>query len=222
MDLPAFGLTGPFLNKDYSISNYTTFLKEFLDSLNIKQCILVGNSLGGEIAWRFALKEPVMAKKLILIDPGGYPVISKSVPIAFKLAKIPILNKFLTYITPRFLVRSSIENVYFDKSKVSDLLVNRYFDLTLRKGNREAIVNRLKVSTSLTNVKNTYENIKKIKQTTLIIWGNNDQLIPVENAYKFKNDIANSKLIVMQKTGHVPMEEKPLESLKHVTNFLKN
>jgi len=71
-------------------------------------------------------------------------------------------------------------------------------------------------------VKNTYENIKKIKQTTLIIWGNNDQLIPVENAYKFKNDIANSKLIVMQKTGHVPMEEKPLESLKHVTNFLKN
>ena len=163
-----------------------------------------------------------MAKKLILIDPGGYPVISKSVPIAFKLAKIPILNKFLTYITPRFLVRSSIENVYFDKSKVSDSLVNRYFDLTLRKGNREAIVDRLKVSTSLTNVKNTYENIKKIKQTTLIIWGNNDQLIPVENAYKFKNDIANSKLIVMQKTGHVPMEEKPLESLKHVTNFLKN
>ena len=223
MDLPAFGLTGPFLNKeDYSISNYTTFLKEFLDSLNIKQCILVGNSLGGEIAWRFALKEPVMAKKLILIDPGGYPVISKSVPIAFKLAKIPILNKFLTYITPRFLVRSSIENVYFDKSKVSDSLVNRYFDLTLRKGNREAIVDRLKVSTSLTNVKNTYENIKKIKQTTLIIWGNNDQLIPVENAYKFKNDIANSKLIVMQKTGHVPMEEKPLESLKHVTDFLKN
>ena len=222
MDLPAFGLTGPFLNNNYSISNYTTFLKEFLDSLNIKQCILVGNSLGGEIAWRFAIKEPVMARKLILIDAGGYPVISKKIPIAFKLAKIPILNKFLTYITPRFIIRSSIENVYFDKSKVSDSLVNRYFDLTLRKGNREAIVNRLKVSTSLTNVKNTYENIKKIKQKTLIIWGNNDQLIPVENAYKFKNDIINSKLIVMQETGHVPIEEKPLESLKHVIDFLKN
>ena len=222
MDLPAFGLTGPFLKRDYTISNYTTFLKEFLDSLNIKQCILVGNSLGGEIAWRFAIQEPVMSRKLILLDPSGYPVISKSVPIAFKLAKIPVLNKFLTYITPRFLVRASIENVYFDKSKVSDSLVNRYFDLTLRKGNREAIIDRLKVSTTLTNRTNTHSSVKKIKQPTLIIWGNNDRLIPVENAYKFKNDIANSKLIVMQETGHVPMEEKPLESLKHVTDFLKN
>ena len=222
MDLPAFGLTGPFLKKDYSISNYTTFLVEFLESLNITQCILMGNSLGGEIAWRFAVKEPKIAKKLILIDPAGYPVKSKSVPIAFKLAKVPILNKLLTYITPRFLVRSSVENVYFDKSKVSDSLVNRYFDLTLRKGNREAIIDRLKVSTTLTNRTNTHSSVKKIKQPTLIIWGNNDRLIPVENAYKFKNDIANSKLIVMQETGHVPMEEKPLESLKHVTDFLKN
>ena len=222
MDLPAFGLTGPFLKRDYTISNYTTFLKEFLDSLNIKQCILVGNSLGGEIAWRFAIQEPVMSRKLILLDPSGYPVISKSVPIAFKLAKIPVLNKFLTYITPRFLVRASIENVYFDKSKVSDSLVNRYFDLTLRKGNRKAIVDRLKVSTTLTNGTKTHDNIKNIKQPTLIIWGSDDQLIPVENGYKFKNDITNSKLIVMQQTGHVPMEEKPLESLKFTIDFLNN
>ena len=222
MDLPAFGLTGPFLKRDYTISNYTTFLKEFLDSLNIKQCILVGNSLGGEIAWRFAIQEPVMSRKLILLDPSGYPVISKSIPIAFKLAKIPVLNKFLTYITPRFLVRASIENVYFDKSKISDSLVNRYFDLTLRKGNRKAIVDRLKGSTTLTNGKKTHASIKKIKEPTLIIWGSDDQLIPVENAYKFNNDITNSKLVVMQQTGHVPMEEKPLESLKFTIDFLNN
>ena len=222
MDLPAFGLTGPFLNNDYSISNYITFLKEFLDNLNIRQCILVGNSLGGEIAWRFAVQEPVIARKLILIDAGGYPVISNSIPIAFKLVKIPILNKILTYITPRFIIRSSIENVYFDKSRVSDSLVSRYFDLTLRKGNREAIIKRLEVSTSLTNSIKTYNSVRKIKQPTLIIWGSNDQLIPVKNAYKFKNDITNSKLIVLQRTGHVPMEEKPLESLKHVIDFLKN
>ena len=222
MDLPAFGLTGPFVKNDYSISNYTFFLKEFLNSLNIKECILIGNSLGGEIAWRFAIAEPLMVKKLVLIDASGYPVISKSVPIAFKLAKIPVLNNLLTYITPRFLVRASIENVYFDKSKISDSLVNRYFDLTLRKGNRKAIVDRLKGSTTLTNGKKTHASIKKIKKPTLIIWGSDDQLIPVENAYKFNNDITNSKLIVMQQTGHVPMEEKPIESLKFVIDFLNN
>ena len=222
MDLPAFGLTGPFINKDYSISNYISFLKDFLNNLNIEQCILVGNSLGGEIAWRFAIEEPSMTRKLILIDASGYPVNSKSIPIAFKLVKIPILNKFLTYITPHFLVRSSIENVYFDKSKVSDSLVNRYFDLTLRKGNRQAIVDRLKISTTLANGIKKHTSINKIKQKTLIIWGNNDQLIPVENAYKFNNDIKNSKLVVMQHTGHVPMEEKPLKSLKIVMDFLDN
>ena len=222
MDLPAFGLTGPFVKNDYSISNYTFFLKEFLNSLNIKECILIGNSLGGEIAWRFAIAEPLMVKKLVLIDASGYPSISKSVPIAFKLAKIPVLNNLLTYITPRFLVRASIENVYFDKSKISDSLVNRYFDLTLRKGNRKAIVDRLKGSTTLTNGKKTHASIKKIKKPTLIIWGSDDQLIPVENAYKFNNDITNSKLIVMQQTGHVPMEEKPIESLKFVIDFLNN
>jgi pimeloyl-ACP methyl ester carboxylesterase len=222
MDLPAFGLTGPFVKNDYSISNYTFFLKEFLNNLNIKECILIGNSLGGEIAWRFAIAEPLMVKKLVLIDAGGYPVISKSVPIAFKLAKIPVLNNLLTYITPRFLIRASIEDVYFDKSKISDSLVNRYFDLTLRKGNRKAIVDRLKGSTTLTNGKKTHASIKKIKKPTLIIWGSDDQLIPVENAYKFNNDITNSKLIVMQQTGHVPMEEKPIESLKFVIDFLNN
>ena len=222
MDLPAFGLTGPFVKNDYSISNYTFFLKEFLNSLNIKECILIGNSLGGEIAWRFAIAEPLMVKKLVLIDASGYPSISKSVPIAFKLAKIPVLNNLLTYITPRFLVRASIENVYFDKSKISDSLVNRYFDLTLRKGNRKAIVDRLKVSTTLTNGKKTHASIKKIKEPTLIIWGSDDQLIPVENAYKFNNDITNSKLIVMQQSGHIPMEEKPIESLKFLIDFLNN
>jgi pimeloyl-ACP methyl ester carboxylesterase len=119
-------------------------------------------------------------------------------------------------------VRLSVENVYFDKSKVSDSLVNRYFELTLRKGNRNAIIDRLMVSTTLTNGTKTHTSIKNIKKPTLIIWGSDDQLIPVENAYKFNNDIINSKLVVMQETGHVPMEEKPLESLKFTIDFLNN
>ena len=223
MDLPAFGLTGPFKDRNYSISNYTSFLKEFLNTLNIKKCILGGNSLGGEIAWRLALEEPAIVKKLILIDAGGYPAISESTPIAFKLGQTPIINNILNYITPRFMVRSSIENVYFDKSKISDSLVDRYFDLSLRKGNRQAMIDRLKVSTTLANVNtNHHLNIKKINQSALIIWGENDLLIPVENAYKYHNDLPNSKLVIMKETGHIPMEEKPLKSLIFITKFLNN
>ena len=218
MDLPAYGLTGPFPDDNYSMKHYTAFLKEFLTALNIKQCVLAGNSLGGQIAWNFTLEQPEMAKKLILIDAAGYPLKSKSVPVGFKIGRMPVLNKILTFITPRFIVRSSVENVYFDKSKVTDSLVDRYFDLTLRAGNRQAFVDRFKMKDD----ENAYIKIKNIVQPTLIIWGENDLLIPVENAYKFQKDLPNNSLFLLDKCGHVPMEESPKESLKPVIDFLEN
>ena len=108
MDLPAYGLTGPFPDGNYSMAHYTVFLKEFLKALNIKQCVLAGNSLGGQIAWNYALEQPKMVNKLILIDVAGYPLKSKSVPIGFKIGRMPVLNKILTFITPRFIVKSSV------------------------------------------------------------------------------------------------------------------
>ena len=217
MDLPAYGLTGPFPDKNYTMANYTAFLKDFLIALNIKQCVLAGNSLGGAIAWNFTLEQPSTVTKLILINASGYPIASKSVPIAFSLAKIPVINKLLTFITPRFLVRSSVENVYFDSSKVTDLVVERYFNLTLRAGNRKAFVDRLKIPKDTS----TYRFIKSIQQPTLILWGAEDLLIPVENAYKFQEDLPNNTLVILENTGHTPMEESPLESLAPVISFLK-
>jgi pimeloyl-ACP methyl ester carboxylesterase len=134
------------------------------------------------------------------------------------LAQVPVFRKLLTFITPRFLVRSSVENVYFDKSKVTDSLVDRFFELTLREGNRQAFVYRFKVSNDMSS----YKNINQIKQPTLILWGAEDLLIPVENAYKFQEDLQNDTLVILEKTGHTPMEESPLKSLEPVIDFLKN
>ena len=217
MDLPAYGLTGPFSDRNYSIANYTTFINDFLTALGIKQCVLAGNSLGGQIAWNVALELPDMVTKLIIIDAAGYPKNSKSTPIAFKLAQIPILKKLLTIITPRSLVRASVENVYFDKSKVTDSLVERYFELTLREGNRQAFVDRLNMPVDV----GANTNIKNIQQPTLILWGAEDLLIPVENAYKFQEDLPNDTLVILDDVGHTPMEEKPVESLAAVVAFLR-
>lgn len=217
MDLPAYGLTGPFPDHNYSISHYTSFLQNFLTALRIKKCVLAGNSLGGEIVWNFTLRQPGMVTKLILIDAAGYPLKSKSVPIAFKIGRIPVLNKILTYVTPKFIVKASVENVYFDKSKVTDSLVQRYFDLTLRDGNRQAFVDRFKMMKETS----ACANIKNIKQPTLILWGANDLLIPIENAKRFHQDLPLNTLVILDKSGHVPMEESPVESLKPVIYFLK-
>lgn len=218
MDLPAYGLTGPFPDRNYSMAHYTGFLKDFLTALKIKQCVMAGNSLGGQIAWNFTLEQPGMVTKLILIDAAGYPMSSKSIPIAFKMARIPVIRNLLTYVTPRFIVRASVENVFFDKLKVTDALVDRYFELALRKGNRQAFVDRLNAAADT----GAYINISHIQQPTLILWGANDLLIPVENAYKFHSDLPNHTLVILDSSGHTPMEESPVESLKPVIAFLKN
>lgn len=217
MDLPGFGLTGPFPNSGYSMKNYARFIKHFLDSKGIERCILGGNSLGGEIAWQFTVKNPEVVEKLILIDAAGYPLESESVPVAFTMARTPVLNKLMTYITPRFMVQSSIENVYADKSKITKTLVNRYFDLTLRKGNRQALVDRMTIPYDTTAV----NLIQTIQQPTLILWGNQDLLIPTKNAYRFQTDLPNDTLVILKNVGHVPMEESPQKSLIPVLNFLK-
>lgn len=218
MDLPAYGLTGPFPDRNYSMAHYTSFLKDFLTALKIKQCVLAGNSLGGQIAWNFTLEQPGMVTKLILIDAAGYPSNSKSIPIAFKMAQTPVVRNLFTYITPRFLVKASVENVYFNKSKVTDTLIDRYFELTLRKGNRQAFVDRF----NSTEDTSAYNNMSNIQQPTLILWGANDLLIPVENAYKFHAHLPNDRLVILENSGHIPMEESPVESLKPVLDFLKN
>jgi pimeloyl-ACP methyl ester carboxylesterase len=216
MDLPGFGLTGPFPDRPYSIDNYILFIEQFLKSKDIKKCILGGNSLGGVIAWQFTAKNPEIVEKLILIDAAGYPLESESVPIAFTFARIPVLNQLLTFITPRFMAKSSVENVYADKTKVTESLVDRYFELTLREGNRQALVDRMKIGIDTGSI----HLIKNIQQPTLVMWGEQDLLIPTKSAYRFHNDLPNDTQVILKNMGHVPMEEGPEESLAVLLPFL--
>lgn len=218
LDLPAFGLTGPFPDRNYAMTEYVKFIQHFLAAMGIKRCILAGNSLGGNIAWQVAARHPDLVDKLILIDAAGYPMVSKSAPLAFKMARIPVVNKLMTFITPRFLAKSSIENVYADQSKVTSKLVTRYFDLTLREGNRQALVDRMNTPSNPEDI----ALIKTIRQPTLVLWGADDQLIPLSEAERFHRDLPNNEVIILKGVGHVPMEESPKESLAAVQAFLKN
>lgn len=218
MDLPGYGLTGPFPHRDYSINNYVVFLKHFLETLGIKSCVLAGNSLGGRLAWNFTSEHPNMVEKLILIDASGYPSKAKSTPLAFKIAQTPIIKNIFTFITPRFIAKASVENVYEDKTKVTKKLVDRYFELTLREGNRQAFIDRFRIPSDT----NSHKKIKLIAQRTLILWGEQDKLIPLKMAYQFHNDLANDTLVILKDVGHIPMEESPVQSLAPVIAFLKN
>ena len=217
LDLPAYGLTGPNPKRVYSQEFYVQFIDEFLKRIHVNKCIIGGNSLGGAIAWNYTYEHPSKVEKLILIDAAGYPMISESKPIAFTLAQIPVLKHMLNYITPRFLAKKSVMNVYDDPSKVTEKVVDRYFDLILREGNRQAFVDRMNFSTYPDHL----IRLRTIKTPTLIVWGENDKLIPIENAQKFHADLPNDTLVVLEKTGHIPMEENPNRTVDAIRLFLK-
>ena len=216
-DLPAYGLTGPNPTGDYSQNYYVGFVDKLLTRLSVNKCILGGNSLGGGITWAYSLEHPERVQKMILVDAGGYPMTSKSVPIAFQLARIPILNSIFQYVTPRSVIEKSIRNVYVHDERITDKLINRYYDLALREGNRKAFIDRMKISI----VSDKYLTIKTLILPTLIIWGQQDGLIPITVGEQFHHDLPNDTMIVFKDLGHTPMEEDPSNTVKAVKYFLE-
>ncbi len=217
LDLPGFGLTGPFPNGDYRVEHYTGFLRSLLDHLQVSRVVLVGNSFGGQLAWRFALAHPERSARLVLVDAAGYPRNAESVPIGFRLAGIPALAPVMSRLLPRSMIESSVRNVYGDPDKVDDELVERYYQLTLRAGNRQALRQRFTQAPG----GELHERIGELQLPTLIIWGRRDRLIPPGNAERFAADIADSQLVLFDDLGHVPQEEEPQRTVAVLVAFLQ-
>ncbi|PKV65603.1 pimeloyl-ACP methyl ester carboxylesterase [Polaribacter sp. Hel1_33_96] len=219
MDLPAFGITGPNKNADYSIENYTYFLQQFLMKINVAKFHLAGNSLGGNIAWNYAAEHPEQIEKLILIDASGLPT-NKPQPAVFKMAKTPVLSSLFLYVTPKFFIKKNMEEVYADNSKVTDAIITRYHKMALRVGNRQAFIDRAKTDFKL-GAKANLEKLKSIQTPSLLIWGAQDSWIPLDNGKQMDRMLTNSKLVILENSGHVPMEENPAESLEALNGFLE-
>ena len=216
LDMPAFGLTGPNPENKYSYENFTAVIDSLLIKLNINSCIIGGNSLGGGIAWHFAIDYPNKVQQLILIDASGYPKKDEKGSLGFKIAQMPVLNNLLLFVSPKSLVRKSLEDVYYDKSLLKESTITRYHDLLLCEGNRRAALSLFK-----NKIAQNTELIKTINAPTLILWGREDGLISVDNAQLFNKDIKNSKVVIFDKVGHVPNEEAPKAVAEAIRNFIK-
>ena len=217
LDLPGFGLSGPSPENMYNFDYYNKFIDSFTRRLQLTKFTLVGNSMGGSIAWNYALFNPAVVDKLVLIDAVGYPKRGESGSLGFKIASTPVINNILLFATPKALVRKSLETIYFDQSRVTDAQVERFHDMAIREGNRAAALLIFKGSFGTSKFKGK---IKEIKTPTLVLWGEKDNLISVENAYQFNQDIKGSKLEVYPNVGHVPMEEVPERVAKSILDFI--
>ena len=215
LDLPGFGITGPSMDNKYSIELFIEFILSFLNAIKIKKFHIAGNSLGGWMSWELALTCPDRIKKMVLLNSAGY-INDRNYPLPFVIAQTPFLRNAFSFI-PRAIVRRFLRQVFCDQTVITELMVNRYYDLIHREGNLDAFV---KIANSYF-IQNTH-NLNKIHLPVLIMWGNKDRWISPNHAQYFHREIPKSKLLIYENVGHVPMEEIPEKSALDVISFLKN
>ncbi|MEJ1967993.1 MAG: alpha/beta hydrolase [Rhizomicrobium sp.] len=218
VDLPAHGLTGPTANGDYSQAGMVAFVKAFADKLGLGNFALAGNSMGGGIAARFAETYPDRVKALILVDAAGMP--SKEgdqVPLAFRLLRSGWAHALLGRLDPRPLVRDGLDKAIVNKKVLTPQMVDLYTDMALLAGERQATFERFNAPYDPAFIK---DHIARLTMPVLILWGEQDHLIPAATAATWHDTIPGSKVIIYAGTGHLPMEEIPNQTARDVRQFL--
>ena len=223
-DQVGHGLTGPDPAHDYSRANYVADILEVADKLGLEQFILGGNSMGGKHALAFAVAHPERVKGLVLVDGSGGPMLKLSKKdkeddsgnIGFKIAQTPGINLLVEQITPRSLIAQSLEQSVSVKSVVTEAAVDRYWELLRYPGNRRATLKRF----SQPYDPLTEAEIAAVTAPTLILWGEEDRLIPVEAGRWLAKTMPNAALVTYPKIGHLPQEEAVVATLGDLAPWL--
>lgn len=217
VDLKGFGFSDK-PDGDYSRRAQGEVVARLLDKLNIERAWLVGNSMGGETALNVAADHPEKVLGLVLIDSAGVKVQGRT-SLAPWYLQLPVVGRLLTALalTSDRLVRAGLEKSFYDDSKITDERVSAYYQ-PLRTLGGQLSATRARAQFELFPVE---DKIPLIKAPTLIIWGAEDELIPLEAGRKLNELITGSKLVVFDKCGHVPQEEMPERVLNEITGFVK-
>ncbi len=213
-DLAGHGLTGADPAGVYGPERDAVQLKELLEALKVDRATLVGNSLGGQIAWHFAAANPGRVEKLVLVSPGGFPLLG----IGFgQKVELPAALKLMPYSLKRDAVRAMIGPLYGDPSRFSEQMLDNYYLSWLSPGVRSARLLRA----SAYMIQDPTETLRTIQAPTLLVWGEKDWLVPFATTpAKFQAALPNSTLVSFPGLGHMPQEEDPVTTVAKVRAFL--
>jgi len=220
LDLMGFGRSdkpGP----SFSPLDYIRFLDDFMNILNIARASLVGQSLGGGIALHYALQFPQKVNKLVLVDSAG---LGKEVIWTLRLMSLPLLGEFVSY-PSRKGVELFFKFAVRNQALVTKDFVDLYYNFFSQPGFQKFL---LKIVRSLINIQGARKevlaspmnNLSKIMQPVLIIWGEKDRVLPLKHAYWGKEKLPMAKLKIMEGCGHIPFFERSEEFNELVLKFL--
>ena len=228
IDLPGFGLTGATVSGDYTTEGFMDVITKLTAELRIEKFSIAGNSMGGGVAWRYALENPQKVENLILLASSGvgtkedrerFKEREKNQSIAWRLLDSGALKKFLHYYTPKFFATEALKRSVFDQKFANYEHAMQFHDLVLLEGSRNAIL-----SMTMGGRRAMYgpEALSEIVAPTLVIHGEEDNIINVKRSFIFEENINNVKLKIYPGIGHLPMYEDPVRTASDIKEFFRD
>lgn len=213
------GLTGPAMDGDYTRDAFVADVGAVADELGLESFVLAGNSMGGSIAMAYAIAHPERLAGLVLVDAGGAAIEREGGGnLAFTIARTPVIGPLASQLLPRSLVERSLAQSVTNQDVVTPEAVDRYWELARYPGNRDATRARFLEPRSAFDP----AAIAAVEVPTLVMWGEEDALIPFAAARWYMEHLPNATLASYPGIGHIPMEEAPERSVADLRAWLGN
>jgi len=207
LDQVGFGKSDKPMLK-YRVGTYVDFLDKFMSELKIEKASLVGNSMGGWVAGLMAIKYPNRVEKVVLADAAGI------IPANFNEGDVYQLNN-----STRDEIRANLKRIFATPAlQNNEALVDQFMTARVTVGDGgtiNSLIESIKRKEDFLN-----DRLGEIKKPTLIVWGKQDGLLPVADAYTFNKGITGSELVIFDACGHAPQVEKAADFNKAVLEFL--
>ncbi|MFO0913307.1 MAG: alpha/beta hydrolase [Pirellulales bacterium] len=187
-----------------SIGQLTDHLTGFLDEMQLDRTVLVGNSLGGQVALDYCLQAPERVERLVLSGSAGLFERSLSGGRPPRVCKD--------------FIRDQACQIFYDPNNVDDAMVDEIYDMLRDRDYRRFL---LRVAKG-TRDRYMLDELVRVQVPTLIIWGRDDSITPPFVAEQFCDHIEGAQLVFLDQCGHAPPIEQPAEFTRHLEVFLSS
>ncbi len=206
---------------DYTPALFIDSIRQLMDHLGLQRASLIGNSMGGGIAWAFALTHPDRIDKLVLIDsipPDAVAAVrNPSFQWFLSIRNVPILPYLAVGLHTREMLRTTLKEMVFNDRLITDAVVERQYQIGRIEGTARVMTSTVR---QVEGVKRYANDLSALNTPSLIIWGDRDEVFPLPVGEALHASIKGSELLVIKESGHMPMWEHPVETNRAILEFL--
>lgn len=204
-DMPASG---------YRPSDYARLTLDLIDSLHLSNVVLVGHSMGGEIAALAALQDPRKVRALVLVDAAGF---GTHLPLLTRLARAPLVGRVLAGFRGRKAVEKTLRSTFGDPSRVTDAMIDQYYAPVAEPDFGRALAGVARQF----NFEALKGHLDSLSVPTLVIWGSRDIWIPPSVGQDMSLALPRAAFVLIPGAGHDVPDEDPVALTRSLVAFLQ-